>query len=146
MNELVQLGHALAELGSQVFACIGLAAKSRASQAGIARKLLQRQPSCQIVELEGMAFDVATFAADSGDLPNLICLVGSLKSAVVLVRGKHYPPGQQTRLYQWLVCFQRMQAMRLPIGACDYVAGGYRLPCSLLGSFHAHHMHEQVEP
>jgi hypothetical protein len=137
---------AIAALGGEAFACIGLAIDSRARQAPIARRLILEQPSAQRAELDGAPFDVATFRATSEALPRLICLVGDLKSAVIWVNGQHYPPGQHTRLYQWLVCFQRMQTMGLPLAACDYRANGYRLPCSLLGSFCAHQMDAHSEP
>lgn len=137
MNALESKFHALAR-HSPPFAYVALSCASRGAQAPIARKLLQRQQSHEYVTLEGESFDYATFGPESSDLAQLVCLVGDLKSAVVVVRGRLYPPGQHTRLYQWLTCHRRMVAMELPISACDYMTGGLRLPCSLLGSFHAH--------
>jgi hypothetical protein len=146
VNALTPTEGPLATIGGQAFACIGLATDSRAKQAAVARRLIREQPSAQTAELDGTAYDVATFTAVSSALPNVLLMVGDLKSAVVWVNGRHYPPGQHTRLYQWLVCFQRMQSMGLPIGACDYQAGGFRLPCSLLGSFCAHEIPAHPEP
>jgi hypothetical protein len=136
----------VAVVDRSAFACVGLAADSRARQAPIARRIIREQPSALSAELDGIAFDIATFPATSEALPRVLCLVGDLRSAVIWVNGQHYPPGQHTRLYQWLVCFQRMQKMRLPIGACDYNIGGYRLPCSLLGAFCAFQMPAHADP
>jgi hypothetical protein len=139
----VTSGH-LAELASHAFAYVGLALASKSAQSGLAHEILQRQARAELVEIGGTTFRVAPFehiAADLTPLRNLIAMIGDLKTAIVYVRGRYYPPGQHTRLYQWLTCYQRMQGMSLPAVACDYCVRGDRpltLPCSLLGSFHAY--------
>jgi hypothetical protein len=137
MGELALTENDLATLSATAFACIALATNSRGAQAPIARKILQRQGTYQSAALGQLTYELATFDARSPDLQELVLLVGDLKSGVVMVRGKLYPPGQHGRLYQWLTCYQRMQAMALPIGACDYIVDGLRLPCSLAGAHHA---------
>lgn len=135
---------ALRELSAQVFGCVALSIKCKSSQRLVAHALLARQPSHQNIDANGEKFHVATFApnlAEVAVLRDLVCVVGDLRSAIVYVRGRHYPPGQHTRLYQWLSCFHRMLALSAPIGLCDYVVGvgeRHRLPCSLLGSFCGH--------
>lgn len=96
--------------------------------------------------LDGDSFEYATFGPESADLPQVICLIGDLKSAVIVVRGRLYPAGKHTHLYRWLVCFQRMQAMQLPASACSYKVGALHLSCSLLGSLHAHERESIVDP
>jgi hypothetical protein len=131
------------DLPARAFGVIGLAVSSRSSQAGVAHAILERQPDSRVIDIGATAFRVAAFEATAADLTplrNLVAMVGDLKTAIVYVRGRYYPTGQTTRLYQWLTCFERMQGMDLPISACDFCTRGeqvYRLPCSLLGSFHA---------
>lgn len=137
-EEVIPRDNHLAERSATAFACIGLARNSRGKQAPIARRILLKQPSAQTAELDGTVYDVATFSAASPALPPLICLLGDLKSAVIWVNGRHYPPGQHIQLYRWVVCHARMCAMQLPLSACEYRAGGYTIGCSLLGAFHAH--------
>jgi hypothetical protein len=135
---------ALSELSARVFACIALSLKSKAAQRLVAHALLSRQPDHRNAVVDGDTFHVATFGPTTGELAvlrDLVCVVGGLATAVVYVRGRHYPPGQHTRLYQWLSCFHRMLDLGAPIGMCDYVIGQderHRLPCSLLGSFCGH--------
>lgn len=146
MTEVALAQQAITELSSGAFACIALATNSRGAQSPVARKILQRQASYQAAELEGLAYDIATFDALARDLTELVLLVGNLKSGVVIVRGKFYPAGQHGSLYQWLTCYQRMQSMKLPIGACDYIVDGLRLPCSLIGSRYAFSRHGHPDP
>lgn len=105
--------------------------QTRAKLGIVAHALLAKSPTHYMTEIDGSNWHVATFQDEVADLHilhELVMLVGSLKTAIVMVRGRYYAPGQHIRLYQWLVCYTSKRAQNAPLSLCDYMTDRiYRL-------------------
>lgn len=104
---------------------------STSKMAPVVRAMLKRAPRWGESELDGVPFLVAEYDARLEHLPPLIDIltyVSSWKSAIIVVRGRYFPPNKDSKLYQWISCLARQLAEHRPSSHCHCIADDmYRL-------------------
>lgn len=113
-------------LDRPVFAQIALG-PSTSKMAPVVRAMLKRAPRWEETELDDVPFLVAEYDAKPEHLPPLIDVltyVSSWKSAIIVVRGRYFPPNKDSKLYQWIGCLARQLAEQRPTSHCHCVSDG----------------------
>jgi len=127
----IPVTHPLAtKLSRPVFARIALG-PATSKMAPVVRAMLKRAPRWTETELDGVTFLIAEYEARLDHLSlllDVLIYVTSWKSAVVVVRGRYFPPTKDSKLYQWIGCLARQLAEQRPASHCHCVSDGmYRL-------------------